>query len=144
MYQNTAEDYEDDALAINRKQLQYTILERDVETNQRLHDTLLAKLKEADITDTMVVSNIRIVEGAIAPKSPFKPNKKRNFLLSVIVGLMIGVGFAFLRENIDRTLRTEEDVQRVLGLTVLSVIPKAEKATGERYGGEGRKKVFSF
>jgi len=134
VYQNNAEDYEGEALAINRKQLQYTILERNVETNQRLHDTLLGKLKEADITDTMVVSNIRIVEEATRPRSPFKPNKQRNFLLSVIVGLMIGIGLAFLRENIDRTIRTEEDVQRVLGLTVLSVIPKAEKATGDSYG----------
>jgi uncharacterized protein involved in exopolysaccharide biosynthesis len=130
----TVSDLESEALAINRKQLQYTILERNVETNQRLHDTLLAKLKEADITDTMVISNIRIVEDAIKPGSPFKPNKKRNLLLSIIVGLMIGVGLAFLRENFDRTMHTEEDVQRVLGLTVLSVIPKAEKATGEGYG----------
>jgi len=130
----TVSDLESEALAINRKQLQYTILERNVETNQRLHDTLLAKLKEADITDTMVISNIRIVEDATRPGSPFKPNKKRNLLLSIIVGLMIGVGLAFLRENFDRTMHTEEDVQRVLGLTVLSVIPKAEKATGEGYG----------
>jgi succinoglycan biosynthesis transport protein ExoP len=134
LYQKTAEDYEGEALAINRKQLQYTILERDVETNQRLHDTLLAKLKEADITDTMVASNIRVGEEATKPKSPFKPNKRRNFLLSLIVGLMIGIGLAFLRENIDRTLHTEEDVQRVLGLTVLSVIPKAEKATDDNDG----------
>ena len=134
IFQKTVSDLEGDALGINRKQLQYTILERDVETNQRLHDTLLAKLKEADITDTMVISNIRIVEDATKPASPFKPNKQRNLLLSIIVGLMIGVGLAFLRENFDRTLHTEEDVQRLLGLTVLSVIPKAEKATGEGYG----------
>jgi uncharacterized protein involved in exopolysaccharide biosynthesis len=134
IYQQTAGDYEDEALAINRKQLQYIILERDVETNQRLHDTLLAKLKEANITDTMVSSNIRVAEEATVPGSPFKPNKKRNLLLSIIVGLMLGVGLAFLRENIDRTIHTEEDVQRVLGLTVLSVIPKAEKARGEGYG----------
>lgn len=134
IYQKTVSDLESDALAINRKQLQYTILERDVETNQRLHDTLLAKLKEADITDTMVVSNIRVAEDATKPASPFKPNRRRNLLLSIIVGLMVGVGLAFLRENFDRTLHTEEDVQRVLGLTVLSIIPKAEKATGEGYG----------
>jgi len=134
LFQQTAGDYENEALAINRKELQYTILERDVETNQRLHDTLLAKLKEADITDTMVLSNIRVAEEATVPSSPFKPNKKRNLLLGIIVGLMLGVGLAFLRENIDRTIHTEEDVQRVLDLTVLSVIPKAEKARGEGYG----------
>ena len=136
IFQTTVSDLESEALAINRKQLQYTILERNVETNQRLHDTLLAKLKEADITDTMVISNIRIVENATKPAAPFKPNKKRNLLLSIIVGLMLGVGLAFLRENFDRTLHTEEDVQRLLGLTVLSVIPKAEKAAGEGYGGK--------
>jgi uncharacterized protein involved in exopolysaccharide biosynthesis len=139
VFQQTARDYEDEALAINRKQLQYTILQRNVETNQRLHDTLLAKLKEADITDTMVVPNIRVAEEATVPVSPFKPNKRRNLLLSVIIGLMTGVGLAFLRENIDRTLHTEEDVQRALDLTVLSVIPRAEKATVHAYGHEGKK-----
>ena len=139
IFQKTVGDLESEALAINRKQLQYTILGRNVETNQRLHDTLLAKLKEADITDTMVISNIRVVEDAAKPGSPFKPNKRRNLLLGIIVGLMVGAGLAFLRENFDRTLHTEEDVQRVLGLTVLSVIPKAEKAAGEGYGGKRRK-----
>ena len=141
VYQQTAADYEDEALAINRKQLQYTILERDVQTNQRLHDTLLAKLKEADITDTLVVSNIRVAEEATVPQSPFKPNKKRNLLLSMIVGLMLGIGLAFLRENIDRTIHTEEDVERALGLTVLSIIPKAEKAVGEGYGRKKGSKI---
>ena len=136
--QQTINDYENDALETNRKQLQYTILQRNVETNQKLHDTLLTKLKEADITDTMVISNIRVAEKANKPLSPFKPNKKRNLLLSIIVGLLLGVGLAFFREYIDRTIHTEEDVQRVLGMNVLSVIPKAEKGKGEGYG-YGRK-----
>ena len=131
--QQTINDYENDALETNRKQLQYTILQRNVETNQKLHDTLLTKLKEADITDTMVISNIRVAEKANKPLSPFKPNKKRNLLLSIIVGLLLGVGLAFFREYIDRTIHTEEDVQRVLGMNVLSVIPKAEKGKGEGY-----------
>lgn len=132
--QQTINDYENDALETNRKQLQYTILQRNVETNQKLHDTLLTKLKEADITDTMVISNIRVAEKANKPLSPFKPNKKRNLLLSIIVGLLLGVGLAFFREYIDRTIHTEEDVQRVLGMNVLSVIPKAEKGKEEGYG----------
>ena len=132
--QQTISDYENDAQKINRKQLQYTILQRNVETNQKLHDTLLTKLKEADITDTMVISNIRVSEKAALPNVPVRPNKKRNMMLSIIIGLMIGVGLAFLLEYLDRTIRTEEDIQRYLGLSVLSVIPKAEQAIGESYG----------
>ena len=55
-------------------------------------------------------------------------------MLSIIIGLMIGVGLAFLLEYLDRTIRTEEDIQRYLGLSVLSVVPKAEQAIGESYG----------
>ena len=55
-------------------------------------------------------------------------------MLSVIVGLMLGGGLAFLLEYLDRTIRTEEDIQRYLDLPVLSVIPKAEQAVGESYG----------
>lgn len=129
--QDSIATYENDALDINRKQLQYSILQRNVETNQKLHETLLTKLKEADIQDTMVISNIRISEKAVLPGSPVRPNKKRNMLLSVIIGLLIGVGLAFLLEYLDRTIRTEEDIERYLQLPVLSVIPRAEQAIGE-------------
>ena len=47
-------------------------------------------------------------------------------MLGIILGLMVGVGLAFLREYLDRTLRTEEDIQRHLDLPVLGIIPEAE------------------
>ena len=55
-------------------------------------------------------------------------------MLGIIVGLMIGIGLSFLWEYIDRSLRTEEDVQRYLGLPVLTVIPMADQASGKSYG----------
>lgn len=109
-----------------KKELQYTILQRSVNTNQKLHDILLSKIKESDIVESMEVSNIRIAENAVIPAAPVKPNKKRNIMLGAIIGLMIGIGFSFLWEYLDRTLRTEEDVQKYLELPVLSVIPEAE------------------
>jgi len=50
-----------------------------------------------------------------------------NFILSVIFGLIIGISMAFLWEYLDRSLRTEEDVQRYIKLPVLSVIPKTDR-----------------
>ena len=124
--QKTMADFENDALHINRKELKYTILERNMHTNQKLYDTLLTKIKEADIVDDMDVSNIRIAEEASVPTAPVKPKKKLNLILSIIFGLMTGVGLSFFIEYIDRTLRTEEDVARYLDLPVLSVIPVAD------------------
>lgn len=123
----TIADFEDEGLETNRKELKYTILERNVETNKKLYDTLLSRIKESNIVESGSVSNIRVAEPAVVPVAPVKPKKKLNLLLSIIFGLMTGVGIAFLWEYVDRSLRTEEDVRRYLGVPVLTVVPVAEK-----------------
>ncbi|MDM8536351.1 GumC family protein [Desulfobacterales bacterium HSG17] len=125
--QKTISDIENDALQANKKELQYTILERNVSTNRKLYDTLLTKIKASNIDENLDPSNIRIVEKASLPQYPVKPNKKRNVLLGAVLGLMFGIGIAFLREYMDQSIRTEEDVQKYLNLPVLSVIPIADK-----------------
>ncbi|MBW1764985.1 MAG: aldo/keto reductase, partial [Deltaproteobacteria bacterium] len=137
-FQKTISDFENDALKTNKKELRYTILQRNAETNQKLYDTLLSKVKETNITGNIDASNIRITEEAVMPLAPVKPRKKLNLILSVIFGLMTGVGFAFLWEYMDRSLRTEEDDSRYLDLTVLSIIPEADDAES-REQGAGRK-----
>ena len=126
--QKTIADFENEGLETNKKELKYTILERNLETNQKLYETLLSKIKESNITGNISVSNIRITEKAVMPQAPVKPKKKLNLILSIIFGLMTGVGIAFLWEYLERSLRTEEDVRRYLDLPVLSVIPVADKA----------------
>lgn len=125
--EKTISDFESEGLETNRKELKYTILERNVETNRKLYETLLSKVKESNIVESGSVSNIRVAEEAVMPRNPIKPKKKLNLVLSIIFGLMTGVGIAFLWEYVDRSIRTEEDVRRYLDLPVLSVIPVAEK-----------------
>jgi len=124
----TIADFDQEALSTNRKELKYSIFQRSVTTNQKLYDTLLSKVEESNVVKDADVSNIRIVERAVRPLSPVKPKKKLNLALSIIFGLMTGVGLAFLLEYMDRSLRTEEDVQRYMDLSVLSVVPEADKA----------------
>jgi uncharacterized protein involved in exopolysaccharide biosynthesis len=124
--QETISGFESDALETGKKELQYTILQRNLNTNQKLYDILLSKIKEANIEDSLDVSNIRITEEAVTPLAPIKPKKKQNILIGAILGLMTGIGFSFLWEYLDRTIRTEDDVQKYLELPVLSVIPEAE------------------
>jgi succinoglycan biosynthesis transport protein ExoP len=123
---NTISDFENEALETNKKELTYTILQRNVETNQKLYDTLLSKVKETNITGNIDASNIRIAEKAVMPIIPVKPKKILNLILSILFGLMTGIGLSFLLEYLDRSLHTEEDVQRYLGLPVLAIIPIAD------------------
>ena len=140
VFQKTMADFEKEAMETNKKELDYTILKRNVEMNQKLYDTILSRAKEADITGNIDVSNIRITEKAVLPTFPVSPNKKRNVVLGIIIGLMIGIGISFLWEYLDRSLRTEEDVHRYLDLPVLSVIPIADQASGKSYGNSKRSK----
>ena len=102
--------------------------------NQGLYDTILSKLKEIDISSNIGMGNIRILEKAFLPSAPMPPNKRRNIILAVVMGLMIGVGLSFLLENIDRTLHSDEDTEKYLNLPVLSMIPEAGKAKAASYG----------
>ena len=124
----TIADFNQEALMTSRKELRYSILQRNVRTNQKLYDTLLSKVKESNVVKDADVSNIRVVSKAALPLVPIKPKKGLNFILSILFGLMTGVGLAFLLEYMDRSLRTEEDVQRYMDLPVLSVVPEADKA----------------
>jgi uncharacterized protein involved in exopolysaccharide biosynthesis/Mrp family chromosome partitioning ATPase len=136
--QNTIADFENEALDTNRQELKYMILQRNVETNKKLYDILLSKIKESNIIDNIDVSNIRIVEQALIPKWPVMESKMRNLMLGLIFGLMGGVGLIFFFEYLDRSLRTEEDVQRHLGLPVLSVIP--EEVRSKKVNGKQKKR----
>src|SRR5580698_5038731 len=108
---------------IAEKLVQYHILQHDSESNKQLYDGLLQKLKEAGITAGLRSSNIRVVDPALAPASPSRPQKARNILLAVLVGLVGGVGLALFREYLDNTVKSPDDIEALTGLPSLAVVP---------------------
>jgi len=112
-----------DALDLKNRSVQYQILKREVDTNRELYNGLLQKLKETGVSETLKASNIDVIDRAEVPKIPYKPNKRLNILLSIVVGLFGGVGIAFLFEYVDNTIKTPEDVEKRVSLPSLGIIP---------------------
>lgn len=112
-----------DANDLAEKLVQYHILKHDAESNKTLYDGLLQKLKEAGITAGLRSSNIRVVDPALAPVSPSRPQKARNILLAILVGLVGGVGLALFREYLDNTVKSPDDIEALTGLPSLAVVP---------------------
>ncbi|WP_256204159.1 YveK family protein [Planococcus faecalis] len=83
-----------------------------------------AEIFEAEIIELMNVDNVSILSPAVVTESqaPVSPNPPLNILLSAIVGLLIGMAMAMILRYLDTTLRSEEDVQNVLGIPVLGAI----------------------
>jgi len=83
------------------------------------------------------VSNIRIVDRAEIPRGPSAPNKKRNMLLALVIGLMGGLGLAFLLDYMDNSVKSAQDVEKYAGTTSLGIIPVFDvnrKKKGYGYG----------
>lgn len=115
-----------------QKLVQYNMLKHDAESNKELYDGLLQKLKEAGISAGLRSSNIRIVDPALVPSTPARPQKARNILLALLIGLVGGVGLAFLREYLDNTVKSPDDVQNLTGLPCLAVVPSFANRNGSR------------
>jgi len=114
--------------------VEYNILKRDAEANKTMYIGLLTKLKEANISAGLKSSNIRVIDPATVPSYPSRPAKARNIGLSFLIGLVGGIGLALLREYMDNTVKTPDDIENLVRLPALAVVPAftSENGTGRR------------
>ena len=97
--------------------------QREFEEKQSLLDALNVRLQQVIADSQLEQSPVRIISRAELPEGPSKPNKSLNYAVSVMAGLFVGIGVAFLIEYLDTSVKTMADAETLLGLPVLTVIP---------------------
>ncbi|MCM3602185.1 Wzz/FepE/Etk N-terminal domain-containing protein [Robertmurraya korlensis] len=92
-----------------------------------------ASVFKKEIKEIMNVDNVSILAKAVVVdnQSPIKPQPLMNIAIALVVGLMLGVGIAFLLEYLDNTIKTEQDIEQTLGLPVLGAIPTIQETVPE-------------
>jgi capsular polysaccharide biosynthesis protein len=80
-------------------------------------------VKETRLEEGLLGSNVRVVEEAVAPRYPARPNKPLNVAVGLLVSGLVGVGFVFFAEYMDDTVRNAREVEQLTGLTVIARIP---------------------
>src|SRR5271157_4554545 len=140
------EKQKQEANKLNESAIEYSILKRDLDSNRTLYEGLLEKLKEAGVTAGLRSNNFRIIDAARVPTFPSEPNIPRNLSFALVLGVISGVGLAFLLENMDNTVRTPEQATAISGLPSLGMIPLGSKsashgATGKRLALTASKEV---
>jgi len=94
------------------------------------------KLDQLSVDTSVQNGGAQLVSPAAVPGTPVKPTPKRNVALGVLLGLILGIGFAFLADQLDESIKDRDDLERIVGaLPVLGVIPKV---TGWRNRSEPR------
>ncbi len=119
----------------------YTNLKVEIETRRQMFDELLKKQSETDVSARLQGtrdSNIRIIDSALTPGGPFRPSLRQDVTYGLMLGLLLGIGIAFLIEFLDRTIKSPEEIERRLKLPTLAVVPDlAESGRSYGYGGYG-------
>jgi len=117
------EKKKEEVLEFTRRVSRYESLSREVETNKRLYDEILNRSRETDISQRTEKSNIRIVDRADVPKSPFKPRTQRNVIVAIIFGLIVGCGGALFVEHFNETVEDPQDIEGFLAKPFLGAVP---------------------
>jgi succinoglycan biosynthesis transport protein ExoP len=117
------EQQKQDALAFNRKGIQYGALQREAASNRQIFDSLMQRTKETGISGELKTSNIRIVDMAEVPRTPSSPNKLMNLALGAFGGALFSCVCVFFLEYIDDRIKSPAEIRTELGVPFLGMIP---------------------
>jgi capsular exopolysaccharide synthesis family protein len=123
-------------VSTNANAIYYNSLKIEVENMRNLLDFLTRKQKESMLTsrlEGLQTSNIKIVDRAEVPQTPFSPNKQRAMLLALMLGIGGGIFFIFALNYLDNTIKSPEEVEKLLHIPALGLVPTVGGKTSPSY-----------
>lgn len=109
----------------NELSIQHNLLKRDFESNQALYDNLLQRMKDATVAAGLRATNIHLIDRAFPPTSPDRPKKGRTIVVGLAGGLVIGFLFSLLKETMDFSVSSAEELENLSGVPTLAIVPDA-------------------
>lgn len=108
---------------LSDKELELARLMRNAKVSEDIYVMLKQKYEEVRITESMRSADVKVIDAAVIPEKPVRPRRVFNMVIAALLGLMAGVGLAFLFEYLDTTIKDRTEAEKVLGLPVLGQIP---------------------
>jgi polysaccharide biosynthesis transport protein len=118
------------AIGLSKVELEYRPLSREAENTERLYSMVTQRQKETSITGLIRTNNVRLLDVATAPRIPVSPKVSLNMTVALLGGLLLGLSLCVLLEAMDSTLKTQEEVESLLGVPVLGILPIIGDKTG--------------
>jgi capsular exopolysaccharide synthesis family protein len=131
---NEAERQQQTALNLKELEVQYTLVQGELNANRALYDNIVKRLNETSISSDSPVTTIQIVEPAEVPLSPSSPQTSTNMVVAIGLSLLLGIGLALLAEHFDSTMHTPDDVWRATAVPTLGVVPHLKALARREYG----------
>jgi succinoglycan biosynthesis transport protein ExoP len=117
-----------EALSLNRKGIEYSVLSREAESNRQIYEALLQRTKETGISGDFKSSNIRVVDAAQVPGAPVLPRRERDLMMAAVSGSVLALGLVFLFEYLDNRIKSPQELRSHLGLPFLGMVPAIDNS----------------
>jgi capsular exopolysaccharide synthesis family protein len=124
----------DEALNLNKREVDYQRLKRTQENNAKLYGLVLSRMKESDLSAQLRVNNIRLLDAAIEPRAPVRPRVQLSLAIGAVLGFLLGIVLAFLVDTLDNSVKSQEDIDQVQDLVYLGLMPRIPGAIVARDG----------
>lgn len=111
------------AIADRDNSLKYKALEKEVDNNRELYESLMKRKKEVGVAEGVDKNNISIVDAAVAPLVPYSPNVKLNMVLGGTLGLLFASLLAIIMGHTDQRIKSADDISKVADIPVLGTFP---------------------
>jgi capsular exopolysaccharide synthesis family protein len=121
-----------EVLMVQDRSVDLNLLQRELDTNRQVYDSLLQRLKEVSVTGGLTTNNLSVVDEAQTPLFPHSPSLKKNIALGILLGGFLGMLAALLREQMDDSIKHADEVEGFFGLPLLGWIPFTKLPKGNK------------
>jgi capsular exopolysaccharide synthesis family protein len=115
------------SLSVDRLSVEYSNMERDYSVNEKILENILSRMRETSMSSTVETQNARLVDHAAPGRKPVSPNYLLNLGLGAVGGLGFGLALAFFVAYADDRVKSAYDIEAVVGLPLLAIVPKFKK-----------------
>jgi len=111
------------------KERRYDVMKSEIDTTQKLYDSMLQKIEEAGVASALRTTNVRVIDTAKPPSAPFSPNPVLNIAIGLAIGTLGGIGLVLVRP---RSFKVAQPGESRLNVPELGVIPSARDSRESR------------
>ena len=119
-----------EGLELARKGIEYNRLKRAKSHTEKMYELVLSRFKETDLAKELRTNNVRMMDRARVPAAPYSPKVHLNLAIGFALGLLLGVGLAFLLHFLDNTVKTQEDIENIVKAPYLGWLPSIKPEKG--------------
>ena len=113
---------------ISMRLISYDSARRELEAAKAVFMSIAGRQKEAEVAQELTFSNVRLIDPAVVPRGPIRPDAWHDVALGALAGMVLALALAFLLEYFDNTIKTPEDVRTHLGPPLLGIVPEVVAA----------------